>query len=119
MDNVTKTNSMFNGCSNLTTIHCDNDYSSSFTSSTNMFSGCTSLQGNKGTSYTAEHVDASYARPDGGTGAPGYFTSQKATGIEGYQVGDTEYSVQKVLRNGQLFIHRDDKTYTAQGQEVK
>ena len=51
--------------------------------------------------------------------APGwiYFTTLGAQGIEGVQ--STEYRVQKILRDGQLFIIRGDKTYTVTGQEVK
>ena len=40
-----------------------------------MFSGCTSLVGGSGTAYSVSHNDdASYARIDGGTSNPGYFT---------------------------------------------
>ena len=41
--------------------------------------------------------------------------TQTATGLEDVQSGN---SLQKVLVNGQLFIIRDGKTYTAQGQLV-
>ena len=46
-----------------------------------------------------------------------FVPSDIATGIEGIQ--STEYGVQKVLKDGQIFILRDGKTYTTQGQEVK
>lgn len=39
------------------------------------------------------------------------------TGVEGVQ--RTEYGVQKVLRNGQIVIERDGKTYTVTGQRVE
>lgn len=42
---------------------------------------------------------------------------KSSTGIEGLQ--STEYGVQKRLRNGQLYILIDGKTYTVTGQEVK
>ena len=39
-----------------------------------MFSGCTNLVGGAGTVYNANYVDKIYARVDGGTSLPGYFT---------------------------------------------
>ena len=46
-----------------------------------------------------------------------YFHTKKAEGIEGIQ--NTEYSVQKVLRNGQVIILRGDKMYTLTGQAIQ
>ena len=66
---------MFKSCSALTTIYCDDDYTSTLASATNMFYGCSSLKGQKGTTYSSAHTDASYARPDAAT-APGYFTGK-------------------------------------------
>ena len=40
-----------------------------------MFYGCTSLVGGAGTTYSANHVGATYAHIDGGTSNPGYFTA--------------------------------------------
>ena len=45
------------------------------------------------------------------------FNLSPATGIESIQ--PSALSVQKILRNGQLFILRDGKMYNAQGVEVK
>jgi hypothetical protein len=42
---------------------------------------------------------------------------EQPTGMESIQ--PSEIRNQKVLRNGQLFIRRGDKTYTLQGQEVR
>ncbi len=39
-----------------------------------MFRSCTSLVGGQGTTYDATHVDAAYARIDGGPSNPGYFS---------------------------------------------
>ena len=39
-----------------------------------MFFGCYNLEGGMGTVYDENHKDATYARPDGGPSAPGYFT---------------------------------------------
>ncbi len=40
-----------------------------------------------------------------------------ATGVEGIQPSEVSY--QKILRDGQIFILRGDKTYTLTGQEVR
>lgn len=75
-----KKDAMFIGCSALTTIICSEDYSISTQdfSSSQMFNGCTSLVGGKGTKYSDAHMDASYARPDDPTnGKPGYFTKDE------------------------------------------
>ncbi|MBQ5451327.1 MAG: BspA family leucine-rich repeat surface protein, partial [Treponema sp.] len=43
-----------------------------------IFNKCQKLKGGKGTSYSdSASNDASYARIDGGTSAPGYFTAKK------------------------------------------
>ena len=41
-----------------------------------MFNNCTSLVGGQGTKYDSTKVDKTYARIDGGTSNPGYFTSK-------------------------------------------
>ena len=47
-----------------------------------MFRGCEKLVGGKGTPFDDAFTDKSYARPDGGTGSPGYFTADTMTGIK-------------------------------------
>jgi surface protein len=180
---VTDMGGMFKDCSALEQILCDDDWSKSsvLTNSANMFEGCTSLKGSKGTTYDAEHLDVSYAHPDGLLGQPGYFSgtvlpvytvtfwdwdatllfteiveegkdakgpetnpsregyhfigwSKPITNItadltviaqykeipEGLEsVQKSEVSIQKVLRDGQLFIERNGKTYNAAGGEVR
>ena len=72
---VTNMRSMFQGSSNLKTIYVSNKFNTDkVTSSTNMFSGCTKLIGGAGTKYNSSYVDKTYARIDGGTSNPGYFT---------------------------------------------
>ena len=75
---VTNMGSMFSGCRSLKTIYVSTLWSTeAVTSSSNMFNNCTSLVGGKGTSYaTAQVKDSSYAKIDGGTSNPGYFTSK-------------------------------------------
>ncbi len=77
--NVTNMGTMFNGCSGLTTIYTGDGWSTAaVTSSDNMFTGCTSLVGGQGTTYDANHTDATYAHIDGGPSDPGYFTAKNA-----------------------------------------
>ena len=73
---VTDMGQMFNYCPKLTTIYCANDWSISTATSDYMFSGCTSLVGGEGTTFDNNFTDKTYARPDGGTSAPGYFTEK-------------------------------------------
>ena len=71
---------MFGLCKNLTTIYAKagTDWSSidTITSSAGMFTNCTNLKGGAGTAYDSTKTDKSYARIDGGTEAPGYFTEK-------------------------------------------
>ena len=74
---VTDMNYMFNGCSSLTTIYAGEGWSTiAVENSENMFTGCYSLKGGRGTEYTQDHTDVAYAHIDGGTANPGYFTSR-------------------------------------------
>ncbi|MBO7610450.1 MAG: BspA family leucine-rich repeat surface protein [Muribaculaceae bacterium] len=74
--NVTSMMDMFNGCSNLTTIYVSTDWSTEkVTMSESMFDDCTSLVGGMGTTYDQYHTNKAYARIDGGSANPGYFTA--------------------------------------------
>ena len=101
---VTVANYMFRGCESLKTIYCDNDWSTSavMTQSYGMFQDCTSLVGGKGTAFDSSvHYslqDKRYARPDGGTSKPGYFTSTTSSGIlptvnDNLNVNDSYYTL--------------------------
>ena len=81
ISNVTDMRMMFGSCRELTTICCDKDWSTSQADSYIMFSGCKKLVGDKGTAWDGDVLDARYARPDGGTYNPGYFTADTMTGI--------------------------------------
>ena len=75
--NVTNMNRMFYYSTNLKTIYVSNKFNTDkVTSSNYMFYNCTNLVGGAGTKYDANHVDKEYARIDGGTSNPGYFTSK-------------------------------------------
>lgn len=64
------------------------------TSALGMFFGCSNLVGGKGTVFNANHIDKAYARIDGGTSAPGYFTEK--TYILGDADGDGTVDVNDV-----------------------
>ena len=72
---VTDMNSMFYGGDNLKTIYASSKFVTTAVSDSEvMFEGSTSLVGGAGTKYNSSYVDKKYARIDGGTSNPGYFT---------------------------------------------
>ena len=107
---VTDMNSMFYGGDNLKTIYARSKFVTTAVSDSEvMFEGSTSLVGGAGTKYNSSYTDKTYARIDGGTSNPGYFTdvvdkpsafstdswstiisSVKANNKRGYKVGDTK-----------------------------
>ena len=73
--NVEYMESMFSGCEELTTILVSKDFvTGSVTDGDSMFMDCNSLVGGSGTKFDEDYTDVSYARVDGGTSKPGYFT---------------------------------------------
>ena len=79
--NVNNTYAMFYNCTGLTTIYVSSGWSSAgITQSSYMFNDCTSLVGGQGTTFDANHIDAEYARIDGGASNPGYFTAKSQRG---------------------------------------
>ena len=79
---VTDMGSMFGYCTKLSTIYAGDGWTVENVDSdilkSNMFYGCSSLVGGKGTAFDASHVSKDYARIDGGPSAPGYFTAKPA-----------------------------------------
>ena len=72
-----KMDNMFYGCSKLETIYASASFTTDHVETNwdyNVFEGCESLVGGKGTAYDSNVTDRTYARIDGGTDAPGYFT---------------------------------------------
>lgn len=88
---VTKMDYMFGDCYKLTTIYCNDDWSNTSASSFYMFATCTSLVGGKGTTFDSEVKDKTYARPDGGPSAPGYFTEKPS--LQGDLNGDGKVDI--------------------------
>ena len=73
--NVTDMGYMFYNCNALTTIYVGNKFTTDkVTSSSNMFYLDSKLVGGAGTVYNSSNVDKTYARVEGGTSSPGYFT---------------------------------------------
>ena len=73
--NVTNMEVMFAYMTNLKTIYASSKFvTTSVTSSTSMFEKSTNLVGGAGTKYNKSYLDKTYARIDGGTSNPGYFT---------------------------------------------
>ena len=111
---------MFMNCKSLTTIYCNEDWNSTavaLTSSTDMFKGCSELKGGKGTAYDENKLDINYARPDL-EGQLGYFTF-KTSGIENVDASSKRDMATKLIRNGQLLIIHNGKTYNVIGNIVK
>ena len=84
--NVTNMTSMFKNSSSLVRIVVltTNTFSTTnVISSKSMFLGCTSLVGGQKTTYDSTKTDKTYARVDGGTTSPGYFTKIAYTGNPG------------------------------------
>ena len=71
---ITNTTNMFSGCRRLKTIFSNQTVAAENTEG--MFTDCLSLMGSEGTTLDDDHLDASYARVDGGNSAPGYFTAK-------------------------------------------
>ena len=92
LSSLTDMRLMFSGCLKLTTIYCSNDWSTSPAQSDYMFSVCNSLVGGEGTVFNDKVKDKAYARPDGGTSAPGYFT-EKPTYLVGDANGNGEVEI--------------------------
>ncbi|MBO7579361.1 MAG: BspA family leucine-rich repeat surface protein [Prevotella sp.] len=73
---VTDMKNMFYSCLKLQTIYVGKGWSTAaVTSSSNMFMGCRVLVGGQGTAYDVNHVNKTYARIDGESSNPGYFTA--------------------------------------------
>ncbi|MBQ6166854.1 MAG: BspA family leucine-rich repeat surface protein, partial [Muribaculaceae bacterium] len=78
------------------------------TSSYYMFQDCTNLVGGKGTTYDANHIDATYAHIDGGPSNPGYFTEKGPEAYACYTPSNTTltfyYDSQRSSRTGTSYV---------------
>ncbi|MBP5603039.1 MAG: InlB B-repeat-containing protein [Treponema sp.] len=81
-NNTTDYSNMFANCTNLSIILASEDFVV-LTSAldTDMFAGCTKLKGGMGTTWNSLYTSKDYARLDGGTTNPGYFTEKPVSGL--------------------------------------
>ena len=93
---VTSMSYMFASSSRLQTIIVGSGWSNAGVGEQSMFEGCSALVGGRGTSYDADHVDATYARIDKAPTAPGYLTGETreiavmaVAGANGHFTADT------------------------------
>lgn len=112
-DAVEDIQGMFYNCTSLTTIYVKESWSLSSLlpyGGNSTFYGCQNLVGGKGTAYDAEQTSAYYARIDGGTDAPGYFTDKNAPQAYAVMSNDGQtvtfyYDTQKNNRTGVIEIN--------------
>ena len=98
---VTNTSNMFKGDSNLTTVYVSSRWDNEgITSSTDMFTGATSIVGQEGTTYSASHTDKEYAVVDKGEERPGYLTFK---GVETFKIYIDNVKVQDAVI-GEVFV---------------
>ena len=105
---VTNMEFMFYRSSNLTSICVDNAWSTdAVTQSDNMFNGCTSLIGFRGTTYDPNYTDKTYAHIDGGPSNPGYLDKKVLQAYACYTPENTTltfyYDYQRSLRPGTTY----------------
>lgn len=80
---VTDMEYMFHNDSSLTTIFVSDCWrTDSIVADDNMFNGCVSLVGEKGTTFDPNHKDKSYARIDEGEENPGYLSYGRQVYVE-------------------------------------
>ena len=118
MTNAKDAGSMFEGCAALKTIMCKNNWSTyTEVESEDMFKGCVALTGEKGTEFDETHTDIAYARPDGGTETPGYFTTT-GTAIDNVAAVQAP-STKKIVKDGVLYLMYDGRMYDVRGAEIR
>ena len=95
---------MFNNAINLKTIYASDKFNiDNITTDSNMFNNCTNLIGGAGTTYDSTKTDKTYARIDGGTSNPGYFTdiADKPKEPESFTT-DSWATISNAVRNGNI-----------------
>ncbi|MBR6188889.1 MAG: BspA family leucine-rich repeat surface protein [Prevotella sp.] len=82
--NVELMEQMFYDSPELTTIYAGDGWTTaSVKNSQDMFTASKKLVGGAGTKYSSSHTDHAYARIDGGTSRPGYFTKKVSCDVNG------------------------------------
>ena len=118
VDGVTDMSSMFSGCSNLSIVRvAEGSNWTTVGSSADMFLGCTALMGSDGTTYSAEHTDAAYARIDSvKAGKPaGYFSAELPYAIVGGTKCSNQEETWRTIRvaSGDIVVVLSDKVTVA------
>ena len=91
--------STFSGCSNLRTVYVSDAFSADGVRVYDQcFSGCTSLVGGAGTTFSPSKTGKEYAHIDGGPSNPGYFTNiaDKPSGASALSDSDSELNAVSV-----------------------
>ena len=106
---LTNMNYIFSNCTSLRTVYAGSGWTTAaVTSSYYMFQDCTNLVGGKGTTYDANHIDATYAHIDGGPSNPGYFTEKGPEAYACYTPSNTTltfyYDSQRSSRTGTTYV---------------
>ena len=81
---------MFQYCSQLKTIYVSDGWKSN-NGGTQMFYDCKKILGGGNTAFNADHTDATYAKIDGGSENPGYFTKSSISAL----ISDEPYVIVK------------------------
>ena len=113
--NVTNMSYMFGYSPNLVTIYVSDKFNTSnVTDSTNMFTSSSKLIGGAGTKYNSSYVDKTYARIDGGTSNPGYFTdiADKNIPAPNSFATDSWKTIIKAVRNNNISKYNVGDTRT-------
>ena len=113
--NVTNMSYMFNTSTNLKTIYVGDKFNTNnVTSSANMFTDSTKLVGGAGTKYDSTKIDKAYARIDGGTSNPGYFTdiADKDIPATNSFATDSWKTIIKAVRNNNISKYNVGDTKT-------
>ena len=114
-DKLTNASIMFYGCVKLQTIYANNEFdlSDSTINTANIFGmgygSANYLKGGKGTAWSNAHTTGEYARVDGGTTRPGYFTlgpAPKKTSLSSIFA-----AFAKAVRNATIKLFNVDTAY--------
>ena len=120
INKVEDVSNMFYGCKELTTIYCNdnwNNYNVIEGNGTDVFADCKKLVGGNGTTFKPSMKDIEYARPDGGTSAPGFFTAtpQVYTALEKDGFLYYYFDDQRTLKEGLTAVYDADDSEWLKG----
>lgn len=112
--------SMFKDCTSLTTITVGSEWSIASVTDNggDMFSGCTELIGEAGTTYDENHIDKEYARIDEGTANPGYLTGPTPEPYAVLTDNNDDVTIDGTTVKGKTLTFYYDKKKGADGMSV-